>query len=549
MRANKYLLLISSLGVLALLMLAAVQENFFTEWRQIQATARAEAPVPQQLRQVVVPVLGSSDRCVSCHVSMAPGEQGVIGHKVLLAHKSVVHDPSDWGCTICHSGQGRATTKADAHGEVHFWPEPMIPARFSYAGCGTCHTPLGVPESEQLRTANAVFERLDCRTCHRVDGVGGTLRPDGRGMEGPDLSRIGVAGYDQGWYARHLARSGPAATGAWRDGFRAIAPADLSQVDVYLRTRVAAPSLVEAKAAFFSAGCLGCHKVSGVGGDEGPDLSRAGEKDPGQVNLAAAGKDARFEHWLAEHFRSPAAVVANSQMPNVPLSEAEIERLTMYTLSLRRRVLPDKFVPRDRLRSLRFGEREFATDGATLFGAFCAGCHGADGQGRRAPGMAAFPSIANPDLLARVSDDFLLATIRKGRPGRRMPAWASDAGLKPAEMRAVIAHLRGLARSPAPPPDPRPRWIAADAQAGSQIFHATCAGCHGDKGQGGEGPALNNAVLLGSATDSYLFATIANGRRGTTMDGFSAPSVVRRTLTPAEIEAVVAYIRTWEKKP
>ena len=140
MRANKYLLLASSVGVLALLVGAATLENFFTEWRQIQSVAHADGPVPQQLRQVIVPALGASDRCVSCHVSMAPGEQNVTGHKVLLVHKNVVHDPTEWGCTVCHAGQGRATTKADAHGDVHFWPEPMIPAKFSYAGCGTCHT-------------------------------------------------------------------------------------------------------------------------------------------------------------------------------------------------------------------------------------------------------------------------------------------------------------------------------------------------------------------------------------------------------------------------
>jgi hypothetical protein len=51
MSKNKYLLLFSSVGVLALLATAAVQENFLREWRQIQARGRTEeGPIPVQLR-------------------------------------------------------------------------------------------------------------------------------------------------------------------------------------------------------------------------------------------------------------------------------------------------------------------------------------------------------------------------------------------------------------------------------------------------------------------------------------------------------------------
>ncbi|MBM3774226.1 MAG: hypothetical protein FJW37_03600, partial [Acidobacteria bacterium] len=99
MEKNKYLLLLSSLGVLALLVIAAAQENFGREWRRIQAQGTTEeGRLPVQLRQVVNPALGASDRCVSCHVAMGPGEQGVAGSKLLIAHKPVVHDPAEFGC-------------------------------------------------------------------------------------------------------------------------------------------------------------------------------------------------------------------------------------------------------------------------------------------------------------------------------------------------------------------------------------------------------------------------------------------------------------------
>ena len=550
MKKNKYLLLISSLSVLVLLVVAAAHENFGREWRRIQAEGRTEeGRIPVQLRQIVNPGLRASDRCVSCHVTMGPGEQSVTGSKLLVAHKPVVHDPSEFGCTVCHGGQSQATDKDDAHGDVEFWPEPMLPAEYSYAGCGTCHSALGVPEREQLRGAQLTFERLDCLACHRVDGRGGTIRPSGGGMEGPDLSAVGLAGYDHDWFAKHLDKARKEISGPWKTSFGPASEAEREQLAVYLNTRVGTSQLIEAKSVFFSNGCLGCHKVSGVGGDEGLDLSRAGEKDPGQMDFSAVPGRPTVSNWVQEHFRSPLAVVAASKMPALRETERNIGLLTMYVLSLRRRDLPASYAPNDRVRAVRLQEREFATDGATIFGAFCAGCHGPDGMGRRSPGMAAFPSIANPDFQQLVSNDFLRETIRRGRPGRRMPSWAEiSGGLRPAEIDAVVGYLRTLSGVPEKIETGPARWVIAASALGQRLYASSCAGCHGAKGEGGEGPALNNQVLLGSATDTYLVETISNGRRGTAMSEFASPSVAHPAYAGNEIEAIVAFLRTWGKE-
>jgi mono/diheme cytochrome c family protein len=548
MNKNKYLLLISSLSVLLLLAAAAVQENFLREWRQVQAQGRTEeGAIPVQLRQIVNPSLKSSDRCVSCHVTMAPGESTVAGAKVLTAHKPVVHDPSEWGCTVCHAGQGQATDRADAHGDVHFWPDPMIEPRFSQAGCGTCHAPLGVPNEERLALARNTFARLDCYACHKVDGRGGMIRVDGGGMEGPDLSRVGINGYDHDWYAKHVQKHDQATQGPWRNSFAQVSDEDLFALSDYLATTMAAPKLIEAKAVFNSTGCMGCHKVSGVGGDEGTDLTHEGEKDPGQINFVTVSGGHTVENWMAEHFRSPVSVVVGSQMPSLGLSDHEVDLLTMYMRSLRRKDLPGSFVPKDRVRAVRFGEREFAGDGATLFGTFCTGCHGGNGVGRRSPGMPSFPAIASPDLLSRVSDDFLIENVTKGRPGRRMPGWGElTGGLKPDEIKKVVGYLRRIGVS-YQPDGKAARWVNADPNQGKKIFASVCSGCHGTQGQGNEGPALNNKVLLSTATDSYLVKTIGQGRSGTAMQGFLEPHPARPTLNEAEIESVVAFLRTWER--
>lgn len=553
MNRNKHLLLWSSLGTFVLLIAAAVQENFLKDWRRVQAAAQqASGPIDVRLRQVVSPKLNVTDRCVSCHVGMAPGEEPIVAGPPLAAssHPHVGHDPGEFGCTVCHGGQGRATEMADAHGDVHFWPHPMIPLRYAEAGCGTCHTHVGVPAQQRLDEGARLLARYDCYACHRIDGRGGTLRLGGvGGMEGPDLSSSGAAGYDRQWYARHLRQHQAADEGVWKDTFGPIPETHRAVLDDYLASRVGAPRLIEAKALFHSLGCRGCHKIGGLGGDDGPDLTRSGDKDPALTDFRHVDGPRTIAHWHAEHLRHPAVVVPGSQMPDFRLSDEQIELLTLYLMSLRRSSHPAALWPRDRLLAERFGEREFAGDGGTLYAAFCAACHGDSGQGLRYPGAPPFPAVANPDFLATASDRFLRETIRQGRPGRRMPAWSEQqGGLREAEIEAIIGHLRAQARVPEEAAErAERRWVAADAEAGRALYQQHCASCHGRQGEGSEAPQLSHPALQAAADDSYLFQTIARGRRGTAMPGFRSGSPTHPALSDAQLEALVAFLRTWEK--
>ncbi len=553
MNRNKNLLLLSSLGVLALLVAAAVQENILKSWRRIQGAARGEAgPVDVRLRQIVVPGLKAADRCVSCHVGMAPGETGIAGPSVVAAHPPVAHDPGEYGCTACHGGQGRATEEADAHGAAPFWPEPMLEARHAYAGCGTCHTHVRVPNEMALERGQRVFERLDCLACHKLDGRGGTLRPGGAGgMEGPDLSRVGAAGAAVDWYEEHLRKAREGADATWKTCFGPTEEDARRDLDVYLASRVGAPGLVEAKALFHTLGCRGCHKVNGVGGDDGPDLTRAGARDPGRTDFTHVPGAPTLANWQAEHLRDPAKIVPGSLMPALGLTEEQVDGLTFYLLSLRKSGFPEAYWPKDRILAERFGEREFAADGATLYGTFCAACHGAQGQGMRYPGMSVAPAVANADFLAVAADEFIAGTVERGRPGRRMPAWGEkEGGLRPQEVRAVVEHLRALGGVAAAEADTEPpHWAEGDAEAGARLYGAYCAGCHGAAGEGADGPALKNRVLLSTATDTYLAQTIARGRRGTSMPGFGNASTVHPALSAEDTEALVRFIRKWENAP
>jgi cbb3-type cytochrome c oxidase subunit III len=472
----------------------------------------------------------------------------VAGSTLAAAHKPVGHDPADLGCTVCHGGQGHATEQDDAHGDVHFWPSPMIPARYAYAGCGSCHTHVRVPNASALEHGRNLFQSLDCLSCHKLDGRGGTLRVGGMGgMEGPDLSRVGVTGYDTSWCMKHQAKANTANETLWYHNFSDISAADQADLAVFLDSRAGAPGLVEAKALFHSLGCRGCHKVNGVGGDDGPDLTRAGERDPGRTDFSRVPGEPTLANWFAEHFRDPAKVVPGSAMPALGLTEEQIDQLTFYTLSLRHSVFPEAYWPKDRIRAERFGEREFATDGATLYGTFCAACHGTRGEGKHFPATPFFPAVANRDFLSLASDDFLAATVTHGRPGRRMPAWGEkEGGLRPDEVKAVVGYLRQLG-GVVTEPDPKPaRWAKGDPEAGRRLYAAHCSGCHGARGQGGESLALNNRVFLASATDTYLVQTIRRGRSGTAMQSFEQASTTHPAFSLAEIEALVSFIRTWE---
>jgi mono/diheme cytochrome c family protein len=233
--------------------------------------------------------------------------------------------------------------------------------------------------------------------------------------------------------------------GVWKHSFGPVPENHLRTIDNYLASRVGAPRLVEAKALFHSLGCRGCHKIDGVGGDDGPDLTRAGDKDPLFVDFSHVEGPHTIAQWHAEHLRHPAVVVPGSLMPDFGLSDDQIELLTLYLMSLRRSPHPEAYWPKDRILAERFGEREFGTDGGTLYGTFCAACHGDSGQGVRYPQTPPFPSVSNPDFLAVASDEFLIETILKGRPGRRMPAWSEQqGGLRDEEIEELVGYLREL---------------------------------------------------------------------------------------------------------
>ncbi len=86
-----------------------------------------------------------------------------------------------------------------------------------------------------------------------------------------------------------------------------------------------------------------------------------------------------------------------------------------------------------------------------------------------------------------------------------------------------------------------------DVQRGYKLYQANCARCHGDQGQGGIGPVLNDqAKLLTHLTEPYLATVLTVGGRYVCGD---ANSLMLPWLEPKgplnyrEIEELIAFIR------
>ena len=81
-----------------------------------------------------------------------------------------------------------------------------------------------------------------------------------------------------------------------------------------------------------------------------------------------------------------------------------------------------------------------AADGAKIFQHNCAQCHGADGRGIAAMKT---PNFTDQKVQASLTEDQVVTTIKKGRPGTAMPAWADK--ISDQEIKAVAGYVRSLA--------------------------------------------------------------------------------------------------------
>lgn len=82
---------------------------------------------------------------------------------------------------------------------------------------------------------------------------------------------------------------------------------------------------------------------------------------------------------------------------------------------------------------------------------------------------------------------------------------------------------------------------AQAAPDGAKLYARNCAACHGESGDSGIGVPLSLPSFQATVSNEYLHKTIRLGRPGRVMPASG--------LSDAEIEAIVRFIRSWNKAP
>lgn len=356
----RWMLLAASLVTLGYLTAAALEESYLAEWRTLQQEYRVilqkkasdelgralARNFSLELKQVGLPQLNLVDRCTTCHTGiddprMTDVRQPFAVHPGRLLQ---IHPADRFGCTVCHEGQGAATTYRDAaHEELEFWDRPMWKGEYLQAGCGKCHKEPHLPEAPALSAARTLYtQEFACDSCHRINEIGGRDCPDlthigSQALRALDFTHVKGSRTRQQWLYEHfkdpqavIPDSAMPNQDINDEQARALTVLMLSLTDDqipwdYVFPPVPRrPELVTGKAdesqLFQDKGCLLCHALRGQGAGLGPDLAKL----TGQRNA----------DWLFQHFKNPRRAAPGSTIAPVQLTDAEANQLTRYVLSL-----------------------------------------------------------------------------------------------------------------------------------------------------------------------------------------------------------------------
>jgi len=181
---------------------------------------------------------------------------------------------------------------------------------------------------------------------------------------------------------------------------------------------VARPDEVLDFSTLYKANCTACH---GENGSNGAAISLANP-----VYLAVAG-----ENTLRQ---ITAKGVPERLMP--PFAKSAGGMLTDQQVSVLAHGMIEHWGKPDLFSGMNLPHYASATPGDAArgqqaFGAFCARCHGAAGQGSvgdAKEGAGKIGSIVDGSYLALISDQALRSLVIAGRPDEGMPDWRGDAG-------------------------------------------------------------------------------------------------------------------------
>lgn len=286
------------------------------------------------------------------------------------------HPKLQFGCTICHEGEGRsmdflhsAHTPSNHeqeekwHHELdwhkrHHWDNPQIRTQYLESSCLLCHdNNRPVEKAPKLNFGREVWERASCYGCHKMKGYTEEAKP------GPDLRKVAsklTKGFMYQWlenpsafrpktmmprfwfgalaggYSGHASGGGAEAEAknteqSKRDTAEIVAVTEyLYEVSKPFRhvDGVDGPrgSAESGAALYREKGCTGCHNMDASDTVERPRAYTPNEFGP---NLHNIGAKVSYE-WLYSWVKNPRHYWADTNMPDLQLSESEAHDIAAF---------------------------------------------------------------------------------------------------------------------------------------------------------------------------------------------------------------------------
>ena len=558
---------VRAFGVVSLLLLVSLAiapaKNYFSEWRHYQSQylsmirTRGDAVTLRRhfhdgIQQIWLPQLGAVDRCTTCHVGLKEAGLADVTTQPFRRHPVIPHTADQFGCVMCHRGQGAATTVEEAHRSTLAWEQPILPARYVQSSCGQCHREslVGAP---QLNSGRGLLSRYGCVHCHTIKLADGSqVQPTD---DPPSLSHIADKSTREWIYAWLKDPQAYAAT-ATMPNFKLSDPdaRDISAFLVANSTPIPGdtepvgkdqkpPDPTAAASLYGESFCASCHAVQNaagnvVGGDVGPELTRIGNK-------------AKPE-WLKAWLRNPRVYDPTTAMPHYRFTDQQVSLLTGFLgnksdSDLLANVHLDPATP-DQIAHGKLLVNEFG----------CASCHEINGIKKPdnfAPeltriGSKPITQISFLPGMQHTVPDYISAKIRQPRSfgsAVKMPQYTFTPAQVDALTTALLAftdRAHDLPVALTVPAKPPSNYQPA-GKAGQLMSDMACFTCHAINGRGGD--MAPDLTWEGSSVQrTWLQAFLKN-------PGTLRPALIRRmprfNLSDSEITELTDYIMTVYQTP
>jgi len=557
---------VRAFGVISVVFLFSIAiapaKNHFSEWRYYQhgylkmIRNRSDANTLQRhfeggIQQIWLPELGVVDRCTSCHVGMKEAGLTDVSTQPFPPHPVIPHKLDQFGCAVCHRGQGAATTASEAHNSTLAGEQPILPAKYIESSCGECHRG-SLPGTPVLNQGRYLLSRYGCVNCHTVK------LPDGSTMKAsddpPSLSHIADKSSRE-WLYAWLKDPKAYASTATMPNFK-LSDNDARDISTFLVanstplpgdsvTLSAKPSSDPAAGAslYGESFCASCHAVQNaagniVGGNVGPELTKIGSKVKPE--------------WLQAWLRNPRNYDPGTAMPHYRFNDGQVATLSTFLLAktdsdLLANVHLDAPTPEQIVHG-----KHLVSDYA------CASCHEIAGIKKPenfAPELSQIGSKSITQLIflpgmPHTLPDYIAGKIKQPRafsPGLRMPQYSFTSPQIDSLTTALLAlneYSTTLPASLTVPAVAESNYQPA-GKAGMLMLDLACFSCHRINGQGGD--MAPDLTWEGSSVQrEWLVQFFRN-------PGTLRPALIRRmprfNLTDGEANELTDYIMTVYQNP